>query len=182
MLRTTAFFMVLLLNVLDARADTPPSSEFLILENVKSRLETTGLAKSITIVGVNESGTRVEAKPNKGIDLQELLEEDSGFGKDIFKSGMGHKGSFRSYRQKINPSLQITFFKDAEGVITLELDIDRYGPWWDRPIDTIRHITQEVGMHWVKRKIFGKKPKTCQKAIAKALAREKAQLVATKNP
>jgi hypothetical protein len=134
------------------------------------------LTDYITVIGMSPSRKVVLAKPKSGIDLQKVIESNSGFGKDIFRSGWAHKGCFLSFRQKINPSLQISFFKDAGGEVTLQLDIDRFAPRWNRPIDIFRHATQEAGVHWVKRRILGRNPKTSQRAIAKAILKEQTHM------
>jgi len=164
---------------LHINGNTAKSEEPLILKNVISRLQTTGLINSVTIIGVNNLGNRVIAKPVQGADLLSDLRNNSEFGKDMFNSGIGHKGCLVSFRQRKNPSLQITFFHQYDGSYVLELDIDRYGPWWDRPVDIFRHLV-EVSTHWSGKKV-GKKLKTNQRAIAKILAKESAQLIAQNN-
>lgn len=151
---------------------TATAAEPLIIINVKNRLQSSGLFRYVTILGINQSGNRVLAVPNKGINLQHILQNHSDFGKDIFNSSLGHKGCLRSFRQKKNPSLQIILYEHRAGEVTLEIDIDRYAPWWNRPFDIFQHVTREVGKHWLQRKIFRRNPKTSQRAIAKALAKE----------
>ncbi len=147
-------------------------AEPLIVTNVKSRLVSSGLFRYVTLIGVNRLGNRVLAVPKEGVNLHYILQNHPEFGKDMFNSSIGHKGCLKSFRQKKNPSLQVVFYEHRLGEVTLEIDIDRYAPWWNRPFDIFQHVTREVGKHWVQRKLFRRNPKTSQRAIAKALAKE----------
>jgi hypothetical protein len=148
---------------------------------VKSRLISTGLADRIAITGVKLSGDVVLAIPIDGVDLQKVLEADSDFSKDMFSSGWGHKGCYVSFRQKISPSLQVSFFHDSQNKVILQLDIDRFAPLWNHPINIFRHVFQEVGSHWIKKNLFGKNARTNQRKIAKAIAKENNLVLAAKD-